>query len=548
MSDDLEQRCRSWLSVALLVGALSWAGPASAVQFSNVQVLQGGIDFIAALAIGPEDPDPASLGDGCIYAVSGDAGTVHRVCFDITKTVASNTIVVELNGGLGTQFLLGVAMDPASDPNGTIIMYLPWTPPSAEPFDTRIARAVSVNGGASYSVDETFIRGLGASTVHTTNGLAIGPDGCLYLAKGNNSNAGFDPNFAETRLSGAILRACFRNPDGSVNPGFDRDCGDGSIQEACDVEVYASGFRNPYDLVWHSNGRLYATDNDMDPEDNPGCGAVANTFGCACFEPQIDPMADELNLVEVGRYYGSPNPYLANPAELQCQGGSLAGFSCTISADCLGGGSCLDLSGLCVDASCGDDIQCLYFGSGDTPTVGEDPNGLYRAPIAQPSGARMNGIAEYGTGVPVAPGGFCSDWNGQLVTAGSTTNTFAPRRLELSPDGTNATDQGTAGFAGLEALDIVVGADGVIYSARWPSGGIQYIAPTLQTDPDLPDFFDFCPGPESCDARCVAIENAEPVPALRAPGYIALVILLLCGSSIALGWRHNERDRLQLHR
>ena len=37
-----------------------------------------------------------------------------------------------------------------------------------------------------------------------------GPDGCLYLAKGNNSNAGYDPNYAESRLSGAILRMCFR--------------------------------------------------------------------------------------------------------------------------------------------------------------------------------------------------------------------------------------------------------------------------------------------------------------------------------------------------
>jgi glucose/arabinose dehydrogenase len=517
-----------------LLGCL-FAEAAAGVQVTPVQTLQGGIDFVTQVALGPEDPDPGSLADGCAYATDGDSGTLHRICFDAAKDVTSNDTVIVLNGGAGTNFLIGLAFDPASDTEGEIIVYLAWEPLETEPFSTRIARAVSQDGGSSYTTDELFVSGLGRSTVHTTNGIAFGPDGCLYLAKGNNSNAGFDPDFAESRLSGAVLRACFRNPDGSVDPGFDRDCGDGSFQEACDVEVYASGFRNPYDLVWHSNGRLYASDNDMDVEDNPGCGSVANTFGCACQEPLVDPNADELDLVEPGRYYGSPNPYLANPEALQCQGGTRAGFACTSPAECDGGGSCLDLSALCSDATCGEDVQCLYFGGGvPPPTPAQDPSGIYRAPIAQPAGARMNGLAEFGSLEPVLPGAFCSDWNGQLVAGGTTTNAFVPRRFALSPDGTAASDLGTAGLGGLRALDVAVGPDGTLYGARWSSDRIEYVTPVPQPDPDAAHFFAFCAGPGPCDARCQPIAQA---PGLAPAALLALSLLLFSLGAGALARR-----------
>lgn len=523
---------RARIAALVLLGGLL-AQAAAAVQFAPVQTLQSGLDFVTQLALGPEDPDPGSLADGCVYAADGDSGSVQRVCFDAGKNVTSNTTVVVLDGGAGTDFLIGLAFDPASDASGEIILYLAWEPLTTEPFDTRIARAVSVDGGSSYTTDEAFVTGLGRSTVHTTNGIAFGPDGCLYLAKGNNSNAGFDPDFAESRLSGAILRACFRNPDGSVDPAFDRDCGNGSVQEACDVEVHASGFRNPYDLVWHSNGRLYATDNDMDVEDNKGCDVVANTFGCTCVEPSVDPMADELDLVEPGRYYGSPNPYMANPEALQCQGGTRAGFACTTSSDCDGGGSCLDLSALCTDATCGEDVQCLYFGGGvPPPTPAQDPSGIYRAPIAQNAGARMNGLAEFGRIAPIAPGGFCSDWNGQLVAGGTTSNAFVPRRFELTAAGTAATDLGTGGLGGLRALDVAVGPDGTLYGAYWDHARVEYTTPIAQPDPDTADFFAFCAGPGPCNARCEAI---PATPGLGPPGlaWLALLLFALGAGAVA---------------
>lgn len=98
------------------------AGPASAVQFGSLTNLQTGIGFTTVLTLGPEDPDPASNADGCIYAVHGGNGEVYRVCFDATKTVTSNTVVVDINGASGVNNVLGITIDPDSDPAGKSVV------------------------------------------------------------------------------------------------------------------------------------------------------------------------------------------------------------------------------------------------------------------------------------------------------------------------------------------------------------------------------------------------------------------------------------------
>lgn len=361
---------------------------ADAVQFGAVSDLATGIGFTTALALGPEDPDPLSNADGCLYAVNGGTGEVHRICFDSAKAVTSDTVPIDLNGPSGVGNVLGIAIDPQSDPALQIALYLAFSVDNGAPFNGRIARAVSTDGGSTYSLDENFISGLARSSFdHQTNGLDFGPDGCLYIAQGNNSNAGYDADHAESRLSSGILRACFKDTVTTVDPAFDGNCGGGTVaspagneQEACDVEVYASGLRNPYDLVWHSNGRLYNADNDANPGFRDNCGAEANNFGCGCEAPLVTPVGDELNLIERGLYYGSPNPYRANPAGLQCQGGPNGGDACSVDAECGAGGTCVDQSALCTDALCGEPAQCHYFGDGDPPAAGEDPNGVYAAP------------------------------------------------------------------------------------------------------------------------------------------------------------------------
>ena len=113
-----------------------------------------------------------------------------------------------------------------------------------------------------------IIKGLPTFTydAHSNNGLAIGPDGRLYLTLGSTSDHGPE----EHPLAGSILVS---NLDGS------------------DLQVYASGLRNSYDLTFNSSGQLFATDNGPDFQDQ--------TLN---WSPP-----DELNLVEAGEFYGYPD-------------------------------------------------------------------------------------------------------------------------------------------------------------------------------------------------------------------------------------------------
>ena len=95
---------------------------------------------------------------------------------------------------------------------------------------------------------------------HQNNGIAFGPDGKLYITNGSTCNECDE----DDERSATILQA---NPDGT------------------ELRVYASGLRNPYDLVFDPDGRLWATDNGSDPP----CNTI-----------------DELNLVDDGGDYGWP--------------------------------------------------------------------------------------------------------------------------------------------------------------------------------------------------------------------------------------------------
>jgi hypothetical protein len=113
-------------------------------------------------------------------------------------------------------------------------------------------------------------------------------------------------------LGGALLKAETSRPDfnGDVHymqrdPPYaqDDDQVNGEsvvVAPGSHVTVYASGVRNPFDLVLHTNGQLYATDNGP----NQGFGGSSmgmTTEGGDVWSP------DELLLMEPGEYYGHPN-------------------------------------------------------------------------------------------------------------------------------------------------------------------------------------------------------------------------------------------------
>ena len=108
---------------------------------------------------------------------------------------------------------------------------------------------------------------------HSNNGIAIGPDGLLYLTLGGLSDHGPDDH----PLAGAVLTA---NLDGT------------------DLKVYASGLRNPYDLAFRADGSIVATDNGPDFQDQR-----------LSWNPP-----DELNIIRKSGNYGYPDFFGFPPA------------------------------------------------------------------------------------------------------------------------------------------------------------------------------------------------------------------------------------------
>ena len=96
--------------------------------------------------------------------------------------------------------------------------------------------------------------------------MHFGPDGWLYLAIGSNTNYGA-PSTAfsflpETYLTAAFVRFNVTGSRGSVPARRTHGQRDRTDLVPGVFELFATGYRNPYDFVWHSNGSLYANVND----------------------------------------------------------------------------------------------------------------------------------------------------------------------------------------------------------------------------------------------------------------------------------------------
>jgi hypothetical protein len=187
---------------------------------------------------------------------------------------------------------------------------------------------------------EDMVSGLPRSAKdHMTNSLAFGPDGALYVTQGSTTAAGApDPtwyNRQEHLLSSALLRIDLTLLTGPINvqteplpppapppDGGTDDAGpppvfgpplpvwDGGIYDphapGAPVTLYGEGIRNAYDLVWHSNGHLYAPANGTaaggnTPASPPGVTPVVPAL------ISVPTQDDFLFDVVPGGYYGHPN-------------------------------------------------------------------------------------------------------------------------------------------------------------------------------------------------------------------------------------------------
>jgi len=167
---------------------------------------------------------------------------------DLT-TVTEKVHVLEDSQGVGRADRARVFAEGFNEEiNGVIAGVLPWGEDVFVTIYPDLWRLRDTDGDGVADVKESVFRGFGVHAAfdgHDLHGLTVGPDGKIYFSVGDNgfsvtSREGYRWHYPNT---GGVLRM---NPDGS------------------DLEVYATGLRNPQEIAFDTWGDLFTVDNDGD--------------------------------------------------------------------------------------------------------------------------------------------------------------------------------------------------------------------------------------------------------------------------------------------
>ncbi len=297
------------------------------VEFTKVPIPGTQNKKYTSLVIGP---------DSKFYALRLD-GVIERYTINRTTGALSSVVTIStLTSKYGQRSAVGLVFDPASTASN-LIAYVSHCSSGLEGaplFDGKISKLT----GSSLSTERLLITNLPRSAKdHLVNSLAFGPDKALYFSQGSNSSMGaYDGAWQRTEslLSGAVLRVDLAKL-GTATLDVKTTSNQSLINKAstsqlrfsdntynpyatnAPLTIYASGVRNAYDLVWHSNGQLYAPANGSaaggnTPASVAGTRRIDGTFYGGPSVPAstgVQVQKDWLFRIKSKGYYGHPNPY-----------------------------------------------------------------------------------------------------------------------------------------------------------------------------------------------------------------------------------------------
>src|SRR4029079_2079963 len=185
--------------------------------------------------------------------------------------------------------------------------------------------------GSTYATLTTAVINLPRSVRdHMTNQMAFGPDGALYFAQAANTAMGGPDNAwglrKENLLTAAMLRRDITKVGGTPIDVKTEEGGTyNPFAAGAPLTIYATGVRNAYDLVWTSDGKLFAAVNGSAAGGStPGTPSGTYSFGAnqridfatngAYTGPNVPALTnvsvqnDYIYNIVKGGYYGHPNP------------------------------------------------------------------------------------------------------------------------------------------------------------------------------------------------------------------------------------------------
>ncbi|TDT18486.1 fibronectin type III domain protein [Ilumatobacter fluminis] len=315
--------------------------PMTGVSFQKVEQTLAAGDYIASMVFGP---------DGKLYTTTIGQG-LYRYDVAADGTLSNRTAVgpTQLLG----RAVIGIVFDESATA-GNLSAWVTHASGNIGGETAEWGSAVSYISGPTLSNYEDVFTNLPRSrTDHLSNSLGYGPDGDLYFLQGSNQAAGdTDSSWGdrgETLLTAAMLRFDPDHPavQSAIGSGPAVDVQTADVSSPYDpyavnapLTIYATGIRNAYDFVYHSNGHIYVPTNGTAGGGNsPGVnvtpdvgqatsfartGRVPGDYTDACLNHRIDgqPYAggdvpaysnhatqeDHLYDVQEGKYYGHPNP------------------------------------------------------------------------------------------------------------------------------------------------------------------------------------------------------------------------------------------------
>ncbi|MDX6255490.1 MAG: large repetitive protein [Frankiales bacterium] len=286
----------------------------------------------ASLTKGPDGKLYASTLDGWIYRYTiGADGTLSNE--QAIDTVRQHAVAAGLYGA-PTRTIIGLAFDPDSTA-GNLILWI--TDNSAYTGTTDPLNYIPDSSdhlakltGPNLQTYTDVLSGLPRSVKdHETNSIAFDANKALYLSQGANNAMGQKDttwgNRDEHLLNAAVLRLDVTKLPSTLPLDVQTYDAGGTYDPYAPnapLTLYATGLRNAFDLVWHSNGHLYAPTNGSAAFGSaPGTPATMPVAACAhrtdggysgpavpaeSFIPTAE--TDFVFDVKPGRYYGHPDP------------------------------------------------------------------------------------------------------------------------------------------------------------------------------------------------------------------------------------------------